>query len=110
MPRSTFSLAALYSLLRAWKPPLAAFMIFFLRAWCGTPLFTRGMAGSSLGLQQAVDAREIGGAHQLGLAELVLPLARLLGQDVPLVGPAALELAGPGAGKPLHRGALGLHL
>src|ERR1043166_5795707 len=109
MPFSTFSFAALYSLLRAWKPPLAAFMIFFLRAWWGTPLLTRGMVGSSLGLQQPVHAPEIGGAHQRGFAELVLPLARLLGQNVPLVRAAPLELPAPGAGEALHRGALGLH-
>src|ERR1044071_2243265 len=110
MPFSTFSFAALYNLLRAWKPPLAAFMIFFLRAWCGTPLSTRGMGGSSLGLQQPVHAPEIGGAHQRGFAELVLPLARLLGQNVPLVRAAPLELAAPGAGEALHGGAFRLHL
>src|SRR5262249_42741584 len=78
--------------------------------WCGTPLLTRGMVDSLLGLQQPVHAPEVGGAHQRGLAELVLPLARLLSQNVPLVRAAPLELAAAGAGEALHGGAFGFLL
>src|SRR5688500_10219072 len=107
MPRSTVSLAALYSLLRPPRAPLAACMIFFFRAWWATPLFTRGMV-RSLRLEEAVDAREIGGAHEVALLELVLPLARLLRQDVAVVGMPTLQLPGAGPLEPLHGGALGL--
>src|SRR5918994_6136859 len=43
MARSAVSFAALYSLLRPPRAPLAASMIFFLRAWCATPFFTRAI-------------------------------------------------------------------
>src|SRR5829696_5832100 len=109
MARSAVSLAALYSLLRPPRAPFAASMIFFFRAWWATPFFTRGMVGS-LGLEQAVHAREIGRAHERFLLELVLPLARLLGQDVAVVGTPALELARSRPREALHRGALGLLL
>src|SRR6476620_2487243 len=45
MARSAVSLAALYSLLRPPRAPLAACMIFFFRAWWATPFLTRGMVG-----------------------------------------------------------------
>src|ERR687897_1588343 len=109
MPRSTVSLAALYSLLRPPRAPLAACMIFFFRAWWATPLLTRGMV-RSLCLEEAVHAREIGGAHEVALLELVLPLACLLGQNVRVIRVAALELPGPRPLEPLHGGALGLLL
>src|ERR671923_2943541 len=109
MARSAVSLADLYSLLRPPRAPLAACMIFFFRAWCATPLLTRGM-DRSLRLEQAVHAREVGGAHQVALLEPVLPLARLLGQDVRVVRVEALELPGPGPLEPLHGSALGLLL
>src|SRR5919109_2282229 len=109
MPRSTVSLAALYSLLRPPRAPLAACMIFFFRAWWATPLLTRGMV-RSLRLEEAVHAREVGGAHQIGLLEPVLPLARLLGQDVRVVRVEALELPAAGPLEPLHGGALGFLL
>src|SRR5206468_2836291 len=54
-----------------------------------------------LGLEQAVHAPEVGRAHQPRLAQLVLPLARLLGKDVPLVGLPPLELARARAGEAL---------
>src|SRR5262249_28109511 len=66
--------------------------------------------GRSSGLEQAADAREISRAHEAFLLEPVLPLARLLGQDVRVIRVAALELPGSGAGETLHRGALGLLL
>src|SRR6185437_4294011 len=43
MARSAVSLAALYSLLRPPRAPLAASMIFFFRAWWATPFLTRAM-------------------------------------------------------------------
>src|SRR5918999_1258618 len=109
MPRSTVSLAALYSLLRPPRAPLAACMIFFFRAWCATPLLTRGMV-RSLRLEETVDARIVGGAHQVRLLQLVLPLARLLGEDVAVVGVPTLQLSRTGPLEPLHGGALGLLL
>src|SRR6185295_5694439 len=109
MPRSTVSLAALYSLLRPPRAPFAASMYFFLRAWCATPLFTRGIETSS-GLEEAVYAREVGRAHQGTLLEPVLPLARLLGQDVGVVRVEPLQLPRPGSQEALHRGAFGLLL
>src|SRR5687768_10729739 len=66
--------------------------------------------GCSLRLQEATDARKIGRAHDITLLEPVLPLARLLGQDVTVVGVEALELPRPGLLEALHRGALGFHL
>src|ERR687889_2665849 len=109
MPRSTVSFAALYSLLRPPRAPLAACMIFFFRAWCATPLLTRGMV-RSLRLEEAVHAREVGRAHEVALLELVLPLARLLGEDVAVVGVPTLQLARPRLAEPLHGGPLGLLL
>src|SRR5688572_21373170 len=105
MPRSTVSLAALYSLLRPPRAPLAACMIFFFRAWCATPLFTRGMA-RSLRLEETVDARVVGRAHQVGLLEPILPLARLLRQDVRVIRVPPLQLSRAGPLEPLHGGAL----
>src|SRR5918994_8003849 len=109
MPRSTVSLAALYSLLRPPRAPLAACMIFFFRAWCATPLLTRGMV-RSLRLEETVDARIVGGAHQVRLLEPVFPLARLLGEDVAVVGMPTLQLPRAGPLEPLHGGALGFLL
>src|SRR6185437_760870 len=43
MARSAVSLAALYSLLRPPRAPLAASMILFFRAWWATPFLTRAM-------------------------------------------------------------------
>src|SRR4029079_18341421 len=103
MARSAVSLAALYSLLRPPRAPLAASMIFFFRAWCATPLLTRGMR-RSLRLEEAVDAGVVGGADQIGLLQPVLPLARLLGEDVRVVRVEALELPRPRPGKPLRGG------
>src|SRR5918999_3651254 len=109
MPRSTVSLAALYSLLRPPRAPLAASMIFFLRAWWATPLLTRGI-GRSLRLEETADAREVGRAHEVALLEPVFPLARLLRQDVRVIGMPALELATPGGLEALHRRSLGFLL
>src|SRR3954451_15945719 len=109
MARSAVSFAALYSLLRPPRAPLAASMIFFLRAWWATPDLTRGM-DRSLGLEEAVHAREVGRAHDITLLEPILPLARLLGQDVAVVRVEALELPRAGTLEPLHGGALGLLL
>src|SRR5688572_5248714 len=64
----------------------------------------------SLRLEEAVHAREVGRAHEITLLEPVLPLARLLGQDVRVVRVEALELPRPGPLEPLHGGALGLLL
>src|SRR5512135_529231 len=108
MPRSTVSLAALYSLLRPPRAPFAASMYFFLRAWCATPLFTRGIGPS--GQEEAVDAGEVGRAHEVGLFEPVLPLARLLGQDVRMVRVEPLQLARSGAEEALGGRPLGLLL
>src|SRR3954452_10687087 len=109
MARSAVSLAALYNLLRPPPAPLAASMIFFFRAWWATPDLTRGM-DRSLRLEEAVHAREVGRAHDIALLEPVLPLARLLGQDVTVVRVEAFELPRAGANEPLHGGALGLLL
>src|SRR4051794_19502176 len=84
-------------------------MIFFLRAWCATPFLTRGI-GRSLRLEEAADAREVGRAHQIALLEPVLPLARLLGQNVCVVCVPALELARPGLLEALHGGTFGFLL
>src|SRR4051795_11417160 len=109
MARSAVSLAALYSLLRPPRAPLAASMIFFFRAWWATPDLTRGM-DRSLGLEESVHAREVGRAHDITLLEPILPLARLLGQDVAVVRVEALELPRAGASEPLHGGAFCLLL
>src|SRR5882724_7570992 len=108
MARSAVSLAALYSLLRPPRAPFAASMIFFFRAWWATPLFTRGIEPS--GQEEAVDAGEIGRAHEGSFLEPVLPLARLLGQDVRVVRMEPLELPRTGPDEALHRGALGFLL
>src|SRR5688500_4957353 len=84
-------------------------MIFFFRAWCATPFLTRGM-DRSLRLEEAVHAREVGRAHEVALLEPVLPLARLLGEDVAVVGVPTLQLARPRLLEPLHGGPLGLLL
>src|SRR5262249_30253207 len=64
----------------------------------------------SSGLEQTVDTRVVGGAHEVELLEPILPLPRLLGQDVRVVGVPTLELPGSGPEESLHRGALGLLL
>src|SRR5215213_10675452 len=83
-PRSTFSLAAFHSLLRAPKPPRAAFMICFFRFRRGTFDLARGIF-YSLRLQEALYVLDLtGGAHQTRLAQPALSLRRLLGEDVAL--------------------------
>src|SRR3954468_7577123 len=60
----------------------------------------------SLRLKETADAREIGRADEISLLQPVLPLARLLGQNVTVVRVPALEFATAGGLEALHRGSL----
>src|SRR4051812_13017310 len=79
-PRSTFSFAAFHSLLRAPKPPRAAFMICFFR-------FRRGTLDTARGIGQSPPLSENEAFHALRVArrgddarltQPALPLRRLL--------------------------------
>src|SRR5919108_3833193 len=109
MARSAVSLAALYSLLRPPRAPLAACMIFFFRAWWATPPLTRGM-GCPLRLKQTDDAWPIGRADEIALFQAILSLPTLLGQNVTVIGVPAPQLPRPGGLEALHSGPLGFLL
>src|SRR5215216_4692851 len=64
----------------------------------------------SLRLKETADAGEIGGGDEVTLLQPILPLARLLGQDVSMVRMPALELPAPGGLEALHCGPFGLLL
>src|SRR5689334_2909539 len=65
---------------------------------------------SSLRLEEPTHSREIRRAHQVALLEPVLPLARLLGQNMTVVRVPAFELATAGGLETLHCRAFGLLL
>ena len=52
--------------------------------------------------KETADAREIGGADEIALLQPILPLARLLGQDVRVIGVPALQLASSRSLEALH--------
>src|SRR5688572_18830922 len=60
--------------------------------------------------QHLLEALGLGRGHQRGLAQLALPLRRLLGEDVLLVRLAAHELARAGSLEALRGAAVGFHL
>src|SRR5690606_32712286 len=60
--------------------------------------------------QHAVQAAGVLGTNVVRLPQVALPLGRLLGEDVALVGVAALVLAGSGLPEALGRRPIGLDL
>src|SRR5690606_23448350 len=86
-------------------------MIFLWRRRATTPRFTRAMAQSSSEIRKhAVQAARVLGTNMVRLPQVALPLGRLLGEDVALVGVAALVLAGSGLPEALGRRPIGLDL
>src|SRR6185369_997320 len=93
------------------RKPFACLRTFLWRARAVTPRFTLGMARPSARVRQhAADRRRVGVVHGAAPAHLALPLRALLGQDVALVGAAALDAAAATDAETLRRAPLALHL
>src|SRR6185295_2064796 len=97
--------------LRRPRNPLACLKTFLWRARAVTPRLTLGMARSSVRVRQhGPHGCRIGVVDRAAAAHVALPLGALLGQDVALVGAAALDAAAAADAETLHRAPLGLHL
>src|SRR6185503_18779089 len=93
------------------RKPFACLKTFLWRARAVTPRFTLGMARPSARVRQhAADRRRVGVVHGAAPAHLALPLRALLGEDVALVGAAALDAAAAADAETLRRAPLALHL
>src|SRR5690606_36214342 len=76
-----------------------------------TPRLTRAIVQPSSEIRKhAVQTARVLGTNMVRLPQVALPLGRLLGEDVALVGVAALVLAGSGLPEALGRRPIGLDL
>src|SRR3954471_9201647 len=107
----TACLATRYALPRRPRNPLACLRTFLWRARAVTPRLTLGMARSLRRVRQhAAHCLQVGEVHRAALAHLALPLGRLLGEDVALVGAAPLDAAARADGEALRSAPFRLHL